>query len=127
MVLRFFFIPITGGTNAILMRLKDAMKFGLLKCLAIVKMLVSWFESVNSRCEFSVSWFDFVISLFDFVISWFVLFFRLVSGGLGLALEGLVQASRSFGSALVTLGLAFAGLGAGFFFRLRLLLASVGH
>ena len=55
MVLRFFFIPITGGTNAILMLLKDAMLFGLSKSLAIVKMLVSWFEFVNS-------WFDFVIS-----------------------------------------------------------------
>lgn len=62
MVLRFFFIPITGGTNAILMRLKDVMQFGLSKSLAIVKMLVSWFEFVNSRYEFSVSWFDFVIS-----------------------------------------------------------------
>ena len=55
MVLRFFFIPITGGTHAILMRLKNVMQFGLSKSLAIVKMLVSWFE-------FSVSWFDFVIS-----------------------------------------------------------------
>ncbi len=55
MVLRFFFIPITGGTNAILMRLKDSMLFGLSKCLAIVKMLVSWFEFVNSWFEFSVS------------------------------------------------------------------------
>ena len=62
MVLRFFFIPITGGTNAILMRLKDAMLFGLPKSLAIVKMLVSWFEFVNLWFEFSVSWFDFVIS-----------------------------------------------------------------
>ena len=62
MVLRFFFIPITGGTNAILMRLKGAILFGLSKSLAIVKMLVSWFESVNSWFEFSVSWFEFVIS-----------------------------------------------------------------
>ena len=76
MVLRFFFIPITGGTNAILMRLKDAMQFGLSKSLAIVKMLVSWFEFVNSWFEFSVSW-------FDFVISWFGFIFRLVSGGFG--------------------------------------------
>ena len=76
MVLRFFFIPITGGTNAILMRLKDAMLFGLLKSLSIVKMLVSWFEFVNSWFESSVSW-------FDFVVSWFGFFFRLVSGGFG--------------------------------------------
>ena len=62
MVLRFFFIPVTSGTHAILMRLKDEMQFGLPKSLAIVKMLVSWFEFVNSWFEFSVSWFDFVIS-----------------------------------------------------------------
>ena len=77
MVLRFFFIPMSGGTNAILMRLKDAMQFGLSKSLAIVKMLVSWFEFSVSRYEFSVSW-------FDFVISWFGFIFRLVSGGFGL-------------------------------------------
>ena len=59
------------------MRLKDAMQFGLSKSLAIVKMLVSWFEFVNSRFEFSVSY-------FDFVISWFGFIFRLVSGGFGL-------------------------------------------
>ena len=84
MVLRFFFIPITGGTNAILMRLEDAMLFGLPKSLAIMKMLVSACEFVNSRCEFSVSWFDFAISWFDFVISWFGFIFRLFSGGFGL-------------------------------------------
>ena len=48
-------------------------------------------------------------------------FFRMVSGGLGLALEGLVQASRSFGSALVTLGLAFAGLGGWLLLSIRAL------